>query len=266
MKVRSAMCPTLSVGTLSAVGVVDDHRMQSRGFLLHAEVIGEKVADWNAYPYNIPAIAKLGRLELDPHVTFFVGENGSGKSTLVEAIAIRAGFNPEGGTKNFATRSRPSESSLHDALRLARGAKREQGGFFLRAETMFNLSTEAEAYRAYGWDELHAKSHGESFLWVINNRFRDRGLFILDEPEAALSPTRQLALLARMRQLIQAGSQFIISTHSPILLAYPNAKILLLDAQGVTSTRYQDTEHYAVTKSFLQDPDAMFKRLFADPE
>lgn len=240
--------------------------MQPRGFLLHAEIISEKVADWNAYPYNIPAVANLGRLELDPHVTFFVGENGSGKSTLIEAIAIRAGFNPEGGTKNFTSRSRPSESSLHDALRLARGAKREQGGFFLRAETMFNISTEAEGYRAYGWDDLHAKSHGESFLWVINNRFRDRSLFILDEPEAALSPTRQLALLARMHQLIAGGSQFIISTHSPLLLAYPKAKILVLDRDGITPTRYQDTEHYAVTKSFLQDPDAMLKRLFEQAE
>lgn len=240
--------------------------MQSRGFLLHAEIISEKVADWSAYPYDIPAVAKLGRLELDPHVTFFVGENGSGKSTLIEAIAMRAGFNPEGGTKNFTSRSRPSESSLHEALRLARGAKREQGGFFLRAETMFNVSTEAEGYRAYGWDDLHAKSHGESFLWVINNRFRDRSLFILDEPEAALSPTRQLALLARMHQLIVGGSQFIISTHSPMLLAYPNAKILVLDRDGITPTRYQDTEHYAVTKSFLQDPDAMLKRLFADTQ
>ena len=240
--------------------------MQSRGFLLHAEIISEKVADWSAYPYNIPAVSKLGRLELDPHVTFFVGENGSGKSTLIEAIAVRAGFNPEGGTKNFTSRSRPSESSLHEALRLARGAKREQGGFFLRAETMFNVSTEAEGYRAYGWDDLHAKSHGESFLWVINNRFRDRSLFILDEPEAALSPTRQLALLARMHQLIAGGSQFIISTHSPMLLAYPNAKILVLDRDGITATRYQDTEHYAVTKSFLQDPDATLKRLFADAQ
>jgi len=240
--------------------------MQTRGFLLFAELMREKVSDWNAYPYNIPAVAQLKRLELDPHVTFFVGENGSGKSTLIEAIAIRAGFNAEGGTKNFATRNRPSESSLHEHLRLARGAKREQGGFFLRAETMFNVSTEAEAYRSYGWDDLHEKSHGESFLWVINNRFRDRGLFILDEPEAALSPTRQLALLARMRQLVLAGSQFIISTHSPILLAYPGATILQLDRDGLARVRYQDTEHYAVTKAFLQDPQAMLRRLFTDSD
>lgn len=238
--------------------------MLSRGFVLYAELMRDKVPDWSVYPYNIPAVAQLERLELDPHVTFFVGENGSGKSTLIEAIAIRAGFNPEGGSKNFATRNRPSESSLHEHLRLARGAKRERGGFFLRAETMFNVSTEAEAYRAYGWDDLHEMSHGESFLWVINNRFRDRGLFILDEPEAALSPTRQLALLARIHQLVTAGSQFIISTHSPLLLAYPKAHILQLDRQGIAPVRYQDTEHYAVTRAFLQDPEGMLRRLFTD--
>lgn len=237
--------------------------MQARGFLLYLELLRDKISDWNAYPYSIPAVAQLDRLEFNPYVTFLVGENGSGKSTLIEAIAIRAGFNPEGGTKNFATRNRPSESPLYENVRLARGAKREHGGFFLRAETMFNVSTEAEAYRAYGWDDLHAKSHGEAFLWVINNRFRDGGLFILDEPEAALSPTRQLALLARMHQLVNAGSQLIISTHSPILLAYPGATIFLLDRDGIASVRYQDTEHYAVTKAFLQDPNTMLQRLFA---
>jgi len=240
--------------------------MYQRGFLIFAELVRDKVPDWNAHPFDIPAISKLERLDLDPRVTFLVGENGSGKSTLIEAIAIRAGFNPEGGTKNFTARHRPSESSLQQYLRLARGGKREQGGFFLRAETMFNVSTEAEAYAEYGWDALHEKSHGESFLWLINHRFRDRGLFILDEPEAALSPTRQLALLARMRQLIAGGSQFIISTHSPILLAYPNAMIYQLDREGLGRVRYQDTEHYAVTKSFLQDPDGMLKRLFAEDE
>jgi predicted ATPase len=237
--------------------------LNSPGFLLYAELVREKVPDFSRYPYDIPALAQLGRLDLDPRVTFFVGENGSGKSTLLEAIAIRAGFNPEGGTKNFTSRHRPSESSLHEHLRLARGARREQGGFFLRAETMFNVSTEAEAYREYGWENLHEKSHGESFLWLINQRFRDRGLFVLDEPEAALSPTRQLALLARMRQLVAGGSQFIIATHSPLLLAYPDAVIYQLDSAGIGRVRYRDTEHYAVTKSFLQDPEGSLQRLFA---
>jgi predicted ATPase len=240
--------------------------MTTGSFLRYLELMREKVPDWTAYPFSIPAIAALHRLDLHPSVTFLVGDNGSGKSTLVEAIAIRAGFNPEGGTKNFRTSIRPSESSLHVYVRLARGARREKSGFFLRAETMFNLSTEAEQYREYGWAGLHEMSHGEAFLWVAVNKFRDAGLFVLDEPEAALSPERQLALLARIHQLVQAGSQFIVSTHSPILLAYPNATIFLLDQTGIHKTRYEDTQHYAVTRAFLQDPAASLRKLFAGPE
>ncbi|HWB80532.1 MAG TPA: AAA family ATPase, partial [Nannocystaceae bacterium] len=204
--------------------------------------------------------------DLDPAVTFFVGENGSGKSTLIEAIAIRAGFNAEGGTKNFRAKHRPSESSLQDYVRLARGMRREKTGFFLRAETMFNVSTEAEEYRDYGWAELHGMSHGEAFLWVATNRFREGGLLILDEPESALSPQRQLALLVRMRQLVEGGSQLIVSTHSPILLAYPDATIYLLDRTGIACTRYEDTEHYAVTRTFLQDPTGRIQQLFAEAD
>jgi len=233
-------------------------------FLRHIELIRAGVSDWKAFPFTIPAVAKLPRLEFDSQVTFFIGENGSGKSTLIEAIAIKAGFNPEGGSKNFTTALRPSESALHSHLRLARGAHRERNGFFLRAETMFNVSTEAEQYRAYGWEDLHDKSHGEAFLWVAMNRFRNNGLFILDEPEAALSPQRQLALLGRIRQLIIGGSQFIISTHSPILMAYPEAKIYLLDHGGIRAVQYLETEHYAVTKSFLDDPERMLKQVFGD--
>ena len=226
----------------------------------------DKVPDWRAYPFDIPAIAQLERLKFDRAVTFLVGENGSGKSTLIEAIAIRAGFNAEGGTKNFSTSQRPSESNLKDHVRLARGPRRERSGFFLRAETMFNVSTEAEQYRSYGWADLHEMSHGEAFLWVAVNKFSDHGLFILDEPEAALSPQRQLALLVRIHQLVTAGSQFIISTHSPLLLAYPGARILLLDRSGIHPTRYEDTEHYAVTRAFLQDPAGRLRKLFAEAE
>jgi predicted ATPase len=233
-------------------------------FLVRLELMRDKVPSWEAYPFDIPAIATLERIDFESPVTFLVGENGSGKSTLIEAIAIRAGFNPEGGTKNFRSTHRPSESSLAQYLRVARGAKREQGGFFLRAETMFNVSTEAEQYTEYGWAKLHEMSHGEAFLWITLNRFPDRGLFVLDEPEAALSPQRQLALLARIHQLVEAGSQFVISTHSPLLLAYPKAKILLLDRSGLHDVRYEDTEHYAVTKAFLQDPAGMLRRLFAE--
>ncbi|APR87015.1 ABC transporter, ATP-binding protein [Minicystis rosea] len=229
--------------------------------LRHIELVRDKVTDWSVHPFSIPAVAGLGRLPLHRAVTFFVGENGAGKSTLIEAIAIKAGFNPEGGSKNFTSKHRPSESSLHEHLRLARGARREKTGFFLRAETMFNVSTEAEAYRAYGWDDLHAKSHGEAFLWVVLNRFGPNGLYILDEPEAALSPSRQLALLGRMHQLVTEGCQFIVSTHSPILMAYPNARICLLGRDGIRTVRYEDTEHYAVTKVFLSDHQRMIREI-----
>ncbi|MGC4088072.1 MAG: AAA family ATPase [Polyangiaceae bacterium] len=237
-----------------------------RHFLLYLELMRDKVPNFDAYPFSIPAVAALERLVFNPGVTFFVGENGSGKSTLIEAIAIRAGFNPEGGTKNFNSAHRPSESSLQQCVRLARGASRERGGFFLRAETMFNVSTEAEDYQIYGWEKLHEMSHGEAFLWVTLNKFRERGLFVLDEPESALSPTRQLSLLSRIHQLVTSGSQFIISTHSPILLAYPGASIFLLDRSGIQQVRYEDTEHYAVTRSFLQDPAGSLRRLFAQVE
>lgn len=230
--------------------------------LRHIELLRDKVPDWTAYPFSIPAVAKLERLELHPRVTFFVGENGSGKSTLVEAIAIKAGFNPEGGTKNFTARNRPSESRLHELLRLARGARREKAGFFLRGETMFNVSTEAEQYRDYGWNNLHEKSHGEAFLWVAINRFRDNGLYLLDEPESALSPQRQLAFLGRIHQLVRAGSQFVISTHSPILMAYPDAQILALGQDGIREVAYENTEHYAVTRSFLNNPQRTLNEIF----
>ncbi|HKU43048.1 MAG TPA: AAA family ATPase [Polyangiales bacterium] len=233
-----------------------------QGFLRHIELRRDDIEDWSEYPFCIPAVAKLDRLELSPSVTFLVGENGSGKSTLVEAIAIKAGFNAEGGTKNFTTSQRPSESRLHEFLRLARGARREKSGFFLRAETMFNVSTEAEQYSSYGWDSLHEKSHGEAFLWVVLNRFGSNGLYILDEPEAALSPQRQLALLGRLHQLVRSGSQFIISTHSPILMAFPDARILSLGVDGIEEVRYTDTEHYCITRAFLQNPTRMLDDIF----
>lgn len=230
----------------------------------YIELIRDRVMDWDTYPFSIPAVARLGRLDVDAGVTVLVGENGSGKSTLIEAIAIAAGFNREGGTKNFTSQLRPSESDLHHHLRLTRGARREKTGFFLRAETMFNVSTEAEAYRGYGWEVLHEMSHGEAFLWVVENRFRNGGLFILDEPESALSPQRQLALLARIHELVQKGGQVIMATHSPILMGYPGARLYGLGQHGIEPVNYEDTEHVVVTRAFLSHPERMIAQLFRD--
>lgn len=235
-----------------------------RQILRSLELRPESSPDRQAYPFSIPALRALERLDFHPEVTFLVGENGSGKSTLIEAIAIAAGFNPEGGTKSFTGRARPSESSLSEHVRLVRGARRERGGFFLRAETMFNVSTEAEDYQEYGWERLHERSHGEAFLWLLEERFRAGGLFVLDEPEAALSPQRQLVFLAHLDRLVRGGSQLVIATHSPILLAYPRATIYQLEPTGLRRVAYQDTDHYRVTRGFLMNPERMLRELLGE--
>ncbi len=236
------------------------------GFLRELQLLRERVPDSDQYPYSIPALKTLESLALHPEVTFLIGENGSGKSTLVESIAILAGLNPEGGSKHFNFALRPTESSLSEALRLIRAPARERSAFFLRAETMFNLSTEIETsgLAEFGWDRLHDKSHGESFLWVVQNRFRPDGLYILDEPESALSPQRQLSLLRLIYDLVAQGSQFIIATHSPILMGYPDATIYELSEAGISPVHYEDTEHYLVTKAFLERKDMMLRELLGD--
>ncbi len=211
-------------------------------------------------------LVKHKRLRLYSPVTFFVGENGTGKSTLLEAIAVKYGFNAEGGTKNFNFSTCDTHSSLCDSISLV---KRDfpRDGFFLRAESFYNVATKVDDYGAidsYGYKSLHAQSHGESFLALFKNRFSGNGLYILDEPEAALSPMRQMSLLVIIDELVKCNSQFIISTHSPILLAYPNAKIYQLTEDGIALTDYKQTEHYAVTKAFLDDPEAMCRRLLDD--
>jgi len=210
---------------------------------------------------------------LDPAVTFIVGENGSGKSTLLEAIAVGSGFNAEGGTRNFNFATRASHSALHRYLRVARGIRKPTDGFFLRAESFFNVATVVEdlglhvspwGAKHYGENSLHEQSHGESFLKIIMNRFLGNGLYILDEPEAALSPSRQFAILVRMRQLIEQGSQFIIATHSPIIMSYPGALIYGLSEEGLRSVRYEETEHFMLTRQFMDDPKRFLERLFGD--
>ncbi|HEY1813103.1 MAG TPA: AAA family ATPase [Kofleriaceae bacterium] len=224
----------------------------------------ERVPDFARYPFAIPAIAGLDELELDPHVTCFVGENGSGKSTLLEAIAVACRFNAEGGTKNFNFATRRSESELHEYLRVVRSHRRTRDGFFLRAESLFNVATEIErvGVGGYGDRSLHEQSHGESFLALMLNRFGGDSLFLLDEPEAALSPMRQLALLSVMKQLVDEGSQFIIATHSPIVLAYPGARIYALDG-GLAPIAYDDIEHVRTTRDFLNHRGVFLDRLFA---
>ena len=225
-----------------------------------------------SYLSEVCAIKHLREFQFTQPVTFFVGENGTGKSTLLEALAVLSGFNPEGGSKNFRFSTKETHSTLCDNMRIARHIPFAQDGFFLRAESFYNVATEVDRladgdpsfFANYSTTNasLHAQSHGESFLSLFNNRFRGKSLFILDEPEAALSPTRQLALLRRMHDLVNADSQFIIATHSPILMAYPAADIIVITEQGATRTPYQDTEHVVITKRFLSDPDHMLHYLF----
>ena len=240
----------------------------ARNFLVSAALRREKVTSFTDYPFSIPAIGGFDTIEFDRPVTFFVGENGSGKSTLLEALAIGMRLNPEGGSRNFKFATRESHSSLSDYLRLARSPRRVRDSYFLRAESYFNVATEIETLDkefsfgpplidSYGGKSLHEQSHGESVFALFMNRLRGNGLYFFDEPEAALSPKRQLAFLSRLHDLVKDGSQFLIATHSPILLAYPDAAIHVLDDGPPHRVEYRDTEHYGVTRTFLNDTERM---------
>lgn len=225
-----------------------------------------KIEDNEEYPFCLPVIRQLDKLELKSRVTFLVGENGTGKSTLLEAIAINYGFNPEGGSRNFHFSTCQSNSTLHEHITLVKGVKKPRDGYFLRAESFYNVATEIDRIgeglqNSYGGTSLHGQSHGESFMSLALNRFYGNGIYILDEPEAALSPARQLALLLRLDELVKKDSQFLIATHSPILLAFPGADIYVLDNGSITSTPYMKTEHYILTKQFLNNPERMLKEL-----
>lgn len=249
--------------------------MISSQYISHVSLQRDDVPSFEGYPFSIPAIHALDTLPLHARVTFFIGENGSGKSTLLEAIAVAMGFNPEGGTRNFHFSTRASHSELSHYLRIAKGVKPPRTGFFFRAESFFNLASEIERLDAepaasppvinsYGGHSLHEQSHGESFLSLMMNRFGSQGLYLLDEPEAALSPARQLAMLARMHDLIRDDSQFIIATHSPILLGYPDALIYQFDGAALSSVNYRDTDHYQITRSFLNHPERMLQELMKE--
>lgn len=227
--------------------------------------------DWrkverDSYLRKIDALRGLQRMEIKNPVTFFVGENGSGKSTLLEAIAVAHGFNPEGGTKNYAFSTHDSHSELYDAIRLVKGYRRERSGYFFRAESFYNVATQEEEYadEEHPSAGYHKQSHGESFLALVQNTFRPNGVYLLDEPEAALSPQRQLTLLVNIHNYARQGAQFIIATHSPILLGLPDADIYCFDDGKIHLCSYEKTESYQVTEMFLNRREMLLEKLLEE--
>ncbi len=232
--------------------------------------------DWNkisnhCYVRNIPSIRAIRQLEFKSNLVFFVGENGTGKSTLLESIAVAYGFNPEGGNRNFNFSTMDTHSELHQAITVIKGVLRPRSNFFLRAESFYNVATKVEDYRggddyqayydSYGGKSLHDQSHGESFLALMQNRFKARGLYILDEPEAALSPQRQLTLLMLLYNLAKERAQFIIASHSPILLGIPGASILSFDHGEPYEIAYEETESYKTTELFINSRQLLLNNL-----
>lgn len=225
-------------------------------YLRSVKLQRDQIDCFNQYPFCLPAFLELDSLEFHPQVTFIIGENGTGKSTLLEAIAIAWGFNPEGGTRNFNFSTKDSHSELHEYIRLIRGARKPRDSFFLRAETFYNLATQIDELNVsdfYGGKSLHEQSHGEAFFATFMNKFKGNGLYILDEPEAALSPMRQMAMISRIHDLVIQQSQFIIATHSPIIMGYPGAMILQISNNGIEVIEYEKTEHYIITKEFINN-------------
>ncbi|PXV86662.1 putative ATPase [Lachnotalea glycerini] len=235
--------------------------------------------DWNkisneSYLRLIPALSSLTQLSFNENITFFVGENGSGKSTLLEGIAVAYGFNAEGGTLNYNFSTYESHSELHNAINLSKGFRKAKSNYFLRAESFYNVASKAEDYRdgdpkeiyyaRYGGKSLHEQSHGESFLALIEGNFVNNGFYILDEPEAALSPQRQLSLLIDIVNLSKAGSQFIIASHSPILLGIPNSNIVSFDDEKIHSCTYEETDSYQITEMFVNNRERLLNSLLSD--
>ena len=230
---------------------------------IHSIFIDWTMIGADSYLRKIEALKGLKTLDFNSNVTFFVGENGSGKSTLLEAMAIASGFNPEGGTKNYSFSTYDSHSELYDAIRVVRGSRKARWGYFLRAESFYNVATMEERYADEGHQsqKYHEKSHGESFMALAQNQLRPGGLYFFDEPEAALSPQRQLTLLTEIYNCAAGGSQFIIATHSPILLGMPGAEILTFDNGLIHTCEYEDTESYQVTEMFINDRKRLLDRL-----
>lgn len=235
---------------------------------MNDQFIRSVIIDWNkidrySYLNDIEAIHGLNQLDFHQPITFFVGENGSGKSTLLEAMAIAAGFNPEGGTRNYSFSTYDSHSELYNAIRLSRGYRKEKWGYFLRAESFYNVATQEEEYAdtEHPSMEYHKQSHGESFLSLAQSNIRPNGLYFLDEPEAALSPQRQLTLLIEIYKCAQQGAQFFIVTHSPILLGIPDAEIYCFDDGPIHPCEYEDTDSYQVMEMYINNRQAFLRRL-----
>ncbi len=248
----------------------------SAAFIRSIEIGGEP-KDRRNHPLNLPAFRGVRTVALDPRVTIFVGEDGSGKSTLVEGIAVAAGFNAEGGTMNFNFATQRHRPELAKHVRLVRGTHRPRTGFFLRAESFFNVASEIERLdeepgfgppiaASYGPKPLHEVSHGESFLALALNRFGPQGLYVLDEPEAAMSPLGCLALVRRFYDLVQEGSQFVIATHSPIVMAFPNALIYVLTENGPRRSTWEDLDHVKILTDFLNHREVVMRDLLRDSE
>ena len=241
------------------------NRVIEKPYLKSVELLLEE-GDENTYPFNIRAVKDIDGFEFHKDMTIFVGENGSGKSTILEGIALAFGFSAEGGSRDHLVEGEDTSSKLHKSLRLIRGLSKPRDSFFLRAESFYNFSTfiQEEGDASHYGGDLHQMSHGESFLSLLTERFDGNGLYILDEPEAALSPSRQLSALARMHQLVNNNSQFILATHSPILMAYPGAQIVQLDESGWRVVAYEETEHFEVTRNFLNGYEGYLRRLLSD--
>lgn len=235
----------------------------------------DQVPSFRKFPFNLSAVKTLDELALHPNVTFIVGENGMGKSTLLEAAAIAMGFNPEGGSLNFNFNTYNSHSELDEYITVVRGTERPKDGFFLRAESFYNVASNIEemdrepqsgprVIDSFGGVSLHEQSHGEAFFATFLNRFRGKGIYILDEPEAALSPLRQLSMVSRIHELVNDHSQFIIATHSPVIMSYPLAKIVELTEDGLRETTLEATNHYRFMNQFFEDRDRILHHLLGD--
>ena len=244
-----------------------NNNFSDKPYLIDITLLRDQVPSWNEYPFSLPVVQNLETLRFHPDVTFFIGENGMGNSTLLEAIAQILRFNPEGGNKNTLFSTWETHSNLNDYLKSGKSFTVPKDGFFLRAESFYNVASYIDdtGYSgAYGGKSLHEQSHGESFLSLLNYRFHGNGLYLLDEPEAALSPSRQLSALLLIDRLVKSNSQFIIATHSPIIMAYPSAKILLFSESGIHEVKYEETDNFKIAKDFLNNRQQMLKILLED--